>query len=415
MFDTEILAASHIATTEHSTAWVDFEGNPVEASGGVTLSEQELSSIVNGQRLGEPRTLILRDPASFYAGELHAQAPFWEQILESAPTDTQAEVLDWICNQVSVAPFFQPYRGTFKGAAYDSPRPPASHFPNNTSCHPFAAFVRKTLVDRVRNGAISLLGRLDQVHLPHLVHPLTVEPGKPRLCYDARFLNLWIKDSPFKLDRLVDIPRYVSRGSYQTVIDDKSGYDHILLTHESRPFFGMQWGGWVFDHNSLPFGWKASPYVYHTTGLAVSSYFRSIKIPCSLYIDDRHNGELCVPLNEGAYAALSDGTERHLAAANSALFLVVYTLVRLGYFLNLSKSVLIPRVVVPYLGFLINAADEVFEMIPHKKTKFLSLLDDILKERTITIKTFLVFSCRACGHPVHSGDESGDLRRSENR
>ena len=102
-----------------------------------------------------------------------------------------------------------------------------------------------------------------------------------------------------------------------------------------------------------------------------------------------------MPLNEGAYAALSDGTECHLAAANSALFLVVYTLVRLGYFLNLSKSVLIPRVVVPYLGFLINAADEVFEMIPHKKTKFLSLLDDILKERTITIKTLqkLVGKC----------------------
>ncbi len=119
----------------------------------------------------------------------------------------------------------------------------------------------------------------------------------------------------FKLDRLVDVPRYVTRGSYQTVIDDKSGYDHILLTPESRQFV----------HNSLPFGWKTSPYIYHTTGLAVSSYFRSIKVPCSLYIDDRHNGELCVPLNEGAYVALSNVNDRYITAANSALFLVVST------------------------------------------------------------------------------------------
>jgi hypothetical protein len=70
-----------------------------------------------------------------------------------------------------------------------------------------------------------------------------------------------------------------------------------------------------------------------------------------LYIDDRHNGELSVPLNEGACVALSDVNERHIAAANSALFLVVYTLVLLGYFLNLSKSVLVPRLIVPYLGF----------------------------------------------------------------
>ena len=93
--------------------------------------------------------------------------------------------------------------------------------------------------------------------------------------------------------------------------------------------------------------------------------------------------------------ALSDVNGRHIAAANSALFLVVYTLVLLGYFLNLSKSVLVPRLIVPYLGFLVNSADEVFQMIPHKKVKFLSLLDDILKQRTITIKTLqkLVGKC----------------------
>ena len=60
---------------------------------------------------------------------------------------------------------------------------------------------------------------------------------------DARFLNLWIVDHPFQLDRLSDLPRYVHRDSYQTILDDKSGYDHILLTPDSRTFFGIQWGG----------------------------------------------------------------------------------------------------------------------------------------------------------------------------
>ena len=63
---------------------------------------------------------------------------------------------------------------------------------------------------------------------PHLVLPLTVEPTKPRLCHDARFFNLWMQDKPFKLDHVGDLPRYVSRNSYQSVLDDKSGYDHIL-------------------------------------------------------------------------------------------------------------------------------------------------------------------------------------------
>ena len=35
-----------------------------------------------------------------------------------------------------------------------------------------------------------------------------------------------------------------------------------------------------------------SAYVFHSTGLLVSHFLRSIGVPCSLYIDDRHNGEL---------------------------------------------------------------------------------------------------------------------------
>ena len=85
----------------------------------------------------------------------------------------------------------------------------------------------------------------------------------------------------------------------------KSGYDHLLSTVESRTFFGIQWGGWYFVYNTLPFGWKISPFVYHSTGLVVSNFFRSMGIPCSLYIDDRHNGQPQIPPNQGAYVNLS--------------------------------------------------------------------------------------------------------------
>ena len=113
---------------------------------------------------------------------------------------------------------------------------------------------------------------------PHLVLPLTVEPTKPRLCNDARFLNLWMQDNPFKLDHVGDLQRYVSRNSYQSVLDDKSGYDHILLTDDSGTFFGIQWGGWYFAYNTLSFGLKISPYVYHNTGLVATSFFQSLNI-----------------------------------------------------------------------------------------------------------------------------------------
>ena len=195
---------------------------------------------------------------------------------------------------------------------------------------------------------------------PHITLPLTVEPTKPRLCHDVRYLNLWTWEKPFSLDRVTDLPWYVFKDSYQTVLDDKS--------EDSRTYFGIQWGDWFFTYNLLPFGWKISPYVYHSTGLMTSNFLRSLGVPCLLYVDDRHNGQLQVSLDKGQYDTLDSIDERNLAAAKSAVFLVAFHLVRLGHFLGLSKSILIPQKMVPYLGFLIDSSSEVFRLIPEKKS-----------------------------------------------
>lgn len=51
--------------------------------------------------------------------------------------------------------------------------------------------------------------------------PFTVEPSKPRLCHDERYLNLWIRDLPFVQDTLKDVPRIIPPDSFMTTVDDK--------------------------------------------------------------------------------------------------------------------------------------------------------------------------------------------------
>ena len=113
--------------------------------------------------------------------------------------------------------------------------------------------------------------------------PFTVEPSKPHLYQDARFLNNWMRDQPSSLDKLVDVSWYIYKASFLTKCDDKSGYDHILLTERSRKFFAIEWGGWWLVNATLPFGWKQSAFIYHLTGFAASSVIRDLGIPCSLY------------------------------------------------------------------------------------------------------------------------------------
>ena len=61
-------------------------------------------------------------------------------------------------------------------------------------------------------------GRVGEVNPPHLVLPLTVEPSKPHLCHDERYLNLWIRDLPFQLDHLPDLPDLFSLGIFRCLL-----------------------------------------------------------------------------------------------------------------------------------------------------------------------------------------------------
>ena len=87
----------------------------------------------------------------------------------------------------------------------------------------------------------------------------------------------------------------------------------------------------------LPFHW-----------LLVSHYVRSIGVPCSLYIDYRHNGELQVSNFHAVKQPLltpppPSASEFRLNAAKAAVFLAVYTLTCLGYTLGLKKCVFHPQ------------------------------------------------------------------------
>ena len=53
---------------------------------------------------------------------------------------------------------------------------------------------------------VTRMGKVGECEPPHLVMPSMVEPSKPRLCHDERFLSLWVRDSPFSL-------RYIKGGS----------------------------------------------------------------------------------------------------------------------------------------------------------------------------------------------------------
>lgn len=102
-------------------------------------------------------------------------------------------------------------------------------------------------------------------------------------------------------------------------------------SENSQAYFSFSFGGLWLVCMTLPFCWKISPYIHHTIGLAASGFLRAKGIHCSLYIDDRLNGELLTPSGPWSQPPLNRTREYRLLAARAALFVVLSILVELGY------------------------------------------------------------------------------------
>ena len=200
-------------------------------------------------------------------------------------------VRPWIHGGVHVPSFFQHYEGEFNGRRLDSDVPPCMYFQNDTTrCLEFKDFVTTTILQRLSEGSIKWLGRVGVDPPPRVVNALSVEPTKPRLINSMRCVNLFCRDTPFRLAPLSEIVQHIPPGSFFTGMDDTQGYKHLSLTPESYGFCGFEWAGHWFCDTTLPFGWKNSAYVYFSVGEVFSEWLRSRGIYTELWIDDRFLG-----------------------------------------------------------------------------------------------------------------------------
>ena len=319
--------------------------------------------------------LTLRDPDEFKAGELHKHLNEWERIL---PSDPNPLLIDCLKNKVDVEKFFRPFKGSFQGRSYDAAKPPSRVFKNAQITEKFKEFIDATIQKRLKDGSITYVGKVGECAPPTVVIPLTIEPTKPRLCTDARFVNLWTKPLPFSLDTLADIPLMVKKGAKVSALDEKSGYDHIFLTDNSRQYFGIEWDNQYYTWNTIPFGWAASAWIYHNIGMFATSYVRSLGVAVLQYIDDRCVEECQQDMQFSVLACSS---------ADRALYITCEVLNRLGYTFALRKIQFPSQTDTIFLGMEVDTVLECFHIPIEKKLKFARLREDILSRNKIHLKT----------------------------
>ncbi|CAB1112862.1 unnamed protein product [Ectocarpus sp. CCAP 1310/34] len=320
-------------------------------------------------------------PGDFVPAHLQTAADFWSEeiLLETAESD-RATLLGWV-EGVNLHDFIDKNsRGVFQGLAYDGSDITAAHFPNHVPDE-HAAWVTSEVAALAATGCIAKWRDVADVAIhpkPHLVLPLGVEPKKPRLIWDARWLNLMCLHSPFSMDGVGKVAQCAWQGAHQVTIDHKAGYHHVALDPDSWQYFGFEWEGEMYVFTVLAFGWCSAPFIYSSLSEAVARYLRARDIPVLTWIDDFYL------TNFRSTRMLS--SKEQFQAALTAAYVALEVFYRAGYFLSIKKSELSPTTCLVFLGIICDAERGRFEVPEDKLAKLDAILTDAISSQVISFQ-----------------------------
>ncbi|CAC5370045.1 unnamed protein product [Mytilus coruscus] len=232
------LGTDPTSVTVRQPTFVNFENKIIDNDREVNSAEEVYSKATDGVS-PDIRNVKFFNPKTFVAGQIHTRLHQWQKILPCSHSSD--EILDWLVHGVNINKYIVHFKGDFWGHFYDDKFPPCRIFNNSNKCKTFSSFITETVMERLKNGSIECIGKVGLVKPSHIVAPLTVEPTKPRLCINLMYLNNWIKDIPFSLDTLKNVPRSVRENAYFTTIDDKSGLDNVIRGFPKASGFPMGW------------------------------------------------------------------------------------------------------------------------------------------------------------------------------
>ena len=322
------------------------------------------------------------------AGSLSLCHNFWEiYILEKHPAKKQ--ILSWLRHGVCIEEFLNKKSiGYFEGLHFCSTYPPKRIF-NNHIPSKHEAWVEAEIYKAMKAGAIKEV----PPDFPHVISPLQVHEktdGKLRLCFDGRYINLFVNPPTFSNEGPQTIPNWGWKGMWMFSLDHKSGYYHVPLNQYSWKFFCFFFKGKYYCYMVLCFGWSPCAYIYTTIHESLANYVRSITFsPLKIYIDDS--------CGTGSVFTRQGTSPQQLKSTNLTLFVFCMVAFHAGFYLNLTKSILIPQTLIRYLGIMVDSQEEMFYIPEDRVDNLLALILKVENQNSVSIKQIetIVGKCRS--------------------
>ena len=193
--------------------------------------------------------------------------------------------------------------------------------------------------------------------------------GTHRMILNLKPLNEFVDYHHFKMDTFRTTLKPIRPGCFMASVDLKDAYYSIPIAEEDRKFLMVEWEGKYHQFTCLPNGLSSAPRIF-------------TKILKPVYAHPRSNGHTCMGHMDDS---LLIGQTFHLYQQNVMDTVTLFT--KLGFTVHPVKSVLQPQQKIDFLGFLLNSITMMVTLTESKAVKVKSACENLLHQRTTTIRS----------------------------
>jgi len=161
--------------------------------------------------------------------------------------------------------------------------------------------------------------------------------GKYRFILNLKSLNQFLDPPHFKLEDVRCVLNLITRNAYMATLDLKDAYYFLPINMKFRKYLRFKWNENLYEFTCLPFGLSIAPFIFAKLTKPIVSILRKNGNVSVVYLDDFW---LC---GESYQLCHQNVTE------------TIKLLSYLGFVINYTKSDLIPKQEITYLGLIFNS------------------------------------------------------------
>ena len=196
------------------------------------------------------------------------------------------------------------------------------------------------------------------------------DPGKYRMILNLKHLNKFTKKLHFKMETLLTTLALITPGAYLMSFDFQDAYYSCSIFEPHRKYLRFMFDGQLYEFCALPNGLSSGPRIFTKLVKVALTHLRiEHDVTISAYLDD----SLLVEYLSFAMTMVKGSKSAEL-------------LQKLGFTINVPKSVAYPVTAAEHLGFWIDSVKMLVSLTPKKLEKIIRFIDRCLNAERLTIR-----------------------------